>query len=162
MRSDLSVDTVLTNYQAAVIVVVVVVNKLFFSVSVALVKTVVWVWTYSCVCARVFLQSVCSNQPSGGGANPAAGPSLLWSADRSGHHPSSGRLSHRKPQRGNESTSSHCVASLVNIVSDLQPPSGASCGSLSGLNFPTVERITGFLFFKCLKVLEFQCCGFKV
>lgn len=41
MRSDLSVDTVLTNYQAAVIVVVV--NKLFFSVSVALVKTVVWV-----------------------------------------------------------------------------------------------------------------------
>lgn len=43
MRSDLSVDTVLTNYQAAVIVVVVVVNKLFFSVSVALVKTVVWV-----------------------------------------------------------------------------------------------------------------------
>lgn len=43
MRSDLSVDTVLTNYQAAVIVVVVVVNKLFFSVSVTLVKTVVWV-----------------------------------------------------------------------------------------------------------------------
>lgn len=46
------------------------------------------------------IQLVCSNQPPGGGADPAAGPALLRSADCPGHHPPSGRFSHRKPKRG--------------------------------------------------------------
>ncbi|CAG05746.1 unnamed protein product, partial [Tetraodon nigroviridis] len=48
------------------------------------------------------IQFVCSNQPPGGGADPAAGPALLWSADCSGHHPASGGFPHRKPQRGEQ------------------------------------------------------------
>lgn len=48
--------------------------------------------------ASILSQHVCANQPPRGGAHPAAGPAFLRSADRTGHHPPSRGLPHRKPQ----------------------------------------------------------------
>lgn len=66
----------------------------------------------------LFPQLICTNHSSGSRTDSAAGPALLWSTDRSGHHSTSGRLPYWKPQWGEILTFFHYYLLVACAVYD--------------------------------------------